>query len=105
MKPIGTLMMLGIVAGAGFLGGRWTAPKPQVKSLASVLKDPIDVRDFGAKCDGETDDTIALCNAREVAERSGVLLVQPMDFEHGRYCHRPHGIGNEACARARAAQP
>jgi len=79
------------IARAAMLGGAWLAMKPVMGAVPETADTLLDVRQFGAKGDGKSDDTKAIQSAIDAAAaRGGAVFVSPGVYMCGELQMRPH---------------
>jgi hypothetical protein len=79
------------IARAAALAGMWLASKPAKSASKDVTDTVVNVRDFGAKGDGKSDDTKSIQLAIDTAAaRGGSVLVPPGVYRSGELQLRPH---------------
>ncbi|MDQ2776409.1 MAG: right-handed parallel beta-helix repeat-containing protein [Acidobacteriota bacterium] len=76
---------------AAALGGMWLAMRPELRAAEAPTDTLLNVRQFGAKGDGKTDDTKSIQSAIDAAAtRGGSVYVPPGVYQSAELQVRPH---------------
>ncbi|MFL6350696.1 MAG: glycosyl hydrolase family 28-related protein [Bryobacteraceae bacterium] len=79
------------IARAAALGGMWLAMRPRLSAAEVVANTVLNVREFGAKGDGKTDDTKSIQSAIDAAAARGCsVYVPPGVYRSAELQMRPH---------------
>jgi hypothetical protein len=79
------------IARAAMIGGAWLAMRPALGATPDASDTVLNVRQFGAKGDAQSDDTKAIQSAIDsAAARGGAVFVPPGVYRSGELQMRPH---------------